>query len=42
MERFIPAMPDYTEGIKKEVAEVKFLIHDLRVEASSTRSSTTT
>jgi len=23
---------DYTEGIKKEVAEVKFLIHDLRVE----------
>src|SRR3989304_2891286 len=27
-----PAMPDYTEGIKKEVAEVKFLIHDLRVE----------
>ena len=25
-------MPDYTEGIKKEVAEVKFLIHDLRVE----------
>ena len=27
-----PALPDYTEGIKKEVAEVKFLIHDLRVE----------
>ena len=26
-------MPDYGEGIKKEVAEVKFLIHDLRVEA---------
>ncbi|MBI4189237.1 MAG: hypothetical protein HY525_01715 [Betaproteobacteria bacterium] len=25
-------MPDYTEGIKKEVAEIKFLIHDLRVE----------
>ncbi|MHB8667983.1 MAG: sensor histidine kinase [Burkholderiales bacterium] len=25
-------MPDYGEGIKKEVAEVKFLIHDLRVE----------
>lgn len=25
-------MPDYSEGIKKEVAEVKFLIHDLRVE----------
>jgi len=25
-------MPDYREGIKKEVAEVKFLIHDLRVE----------
>jgi signal transduction histidine kinase len=25
-------MPDYTEGIKKEVAETKFLIHDLRVE----------
>ena len=25
-------MPDYAEGIKKEVAEVKFLIHDLRVE----------
>jgi hypothetical protein len=23
---------DYTEGIKKEVAEIKFLIHDLRVE----------
>ena len=26
------AVPDYMEGIKKEVAEVKFLIHDLRVE----------
>jgi signal transduction histidine kinase len=25
-------MADYTEGSKKEVAEVKFLIHDLRVE----------
>ena len=25
-------MPDYKEGIKKEVAETKFLIHDLRVE----------
>lgn len=25
-------MPDYAEGIKKDVAEVKFLIHDLRVE----------
>ena len=25
-------MPDYTEGTKKEVAEIKFLIHDLRVE----------
>ncbi len=25
-------MPDYTEGIKKDVAEIKFLIHDLRVE----------
>ena len=25
-------MTDYKEGIKKEVAEVKFLIHDLRVE----------
>ena len=25
-------MPDYREGIKKEVAEIKFLIHDLRVE----------
>ena len=25
-------MPDYTQGIKKEVAEIKFLIHDLRVE----------
>ena len=25
-------MADYKEGIKKEVAEVKFLIHDLRVE----------
>lgn len=27
-----PAIPDYREGIKKEVAEIKFLIHDLRVE----------
>jgi hypothetical protein len=27
-----PASPDYREGIKKDVAEVKFLIHDLRVE----------
>ena len=26
------AMPDYKEGIKKDVAEIKFLIHDLRVE----------
>lgn len=26
------ATPDYAEGIKKEVAEIKFLIHDLRVE----------
>jgi len=26
------AVPDYREGIKKEVAEIKFLIHDLRVE----------
>ncbi len=25
-------MPDYREGIKKDVAEIKFLIHDLRVE----------
>ncbi len=25
-------MPDYTEGIMKDVAEIKFLIHDLRVE----------
>lgn len=25
-------VPDYREGIKKEVAETKFLIHDLRVE----------
>jgi signal transduction histidine kinase len=25
-------MPDYAQGIKKDVAEVKFLIHDLRVE----------
>jgi hypothetical protein len=25
-------MPDYTDGIKKDVAEIKFLIHDLRVE----------
>ncbi|TRZ66780.1 MAG: ATP-binding protein [Rhodocyclaceae bacterium] len=27
-----PAVPDYGEGIKKDVVEVKFLIHDLRVE----------
>ncbi|MBI4290057.1 MAG: ATP-binding protein [Betaproteobacteria bacterium] len=27
-----PAVPDYGGGIKKQVAEVKFLIHDLRVE----------
>jgi signal transduction histidine kinase len=26
------AMADYKEGVKKEVAEIKFLIHDLRVE----------
>ena len=26
------ALPDYREGIKKDVAEIKFLIHDLRVE----------
>ena len=26
------AMPDFDEGIKREVAEIKFLIHDLRVE----------
>ena len=25
-------MPDYREGVKREVAEIKFLIHDLRVE----------
>jgi len=25
-------VPDYEEGIKKDVAEIKFLIHDLRVE----------
>ncbi|MDD5177319.1 MAG: ATP-binding protein [Sterolibacterium sp.] len=25
-------MPDYAQGVKKEVAEIKFLIHDLRVE----------
>jgi len=25
-------MPDYREGVKKDVAEIKFLIHDLRVE----------
>lgn len=25
-------MPDYREGIKKDVAEIKFLVHDLRVE----------
>ena len=28
----VHAMPDYSEGIKKEVVEIKFLIHDLRVE----------
>ena len=28
----MPAMPDYSEGLKKEVVEIKFLIHDLRVE----------
>lgn len=28
----MPARPDYAEGIKKEVVEIKFLIHDLRVE----------
>jgi len=27
-----PPLPDYREGSKKEVAEIKFLIHDLRVE----------
>lgn len=26
------AIPDYREGIKRDVAEIKFLIHDLRVE----------
>ena len=31
-ERVVLAMPDYTEGAKKDVAEIKFLIHDLRVE----------
>ena len=25
-------MSDYLEGVKKEIAEIKFLIHDLRVE----------
>jgi hypothetical protein len=25
-------MPDYKQGIKKDVSEIKFLIHDLRVE----------
>jgi Histidine kinase-, DNA gyrase B-, and HSP90-like ATPase len=30
--RTMPALPDYSEGIKKEVVEIKFLIHDLRVE----------
>ena len=29
---FSQAIPDYREGIKKDVAEIKFLIHDLRVE----------
>jgi hypothetical protein len=28
----MPVMPDYSDGIKKEVVEIKFLIHDLRVE----------
>lgn len=28
----MPVMPDYAEGVKKEVVEIKFLIHDLRVE----------
>jgi signal transduction histidine kinase len=28
----VEVMADYKEGIKKEVAEIKFLIHDLRVE----------
>jgi hypothetical protein len=28
----MPALPDYSEGIKKDVVEIKFLIHDLRVE----------
>ena len=28
----LQAIPDYREGIKKDVAEIKFLIHDLRVE----------
>ena len=27
-------MSDFEEGTKKEIAEVKFLIHDLRVERS--------
>ena len=27
-----PVIPDYKEGSKKDVAEIKFLIHDLRVE----------
>ena len=26
------AVPDYRDGVKKDVAEIKFLIHDLRVE----------
>jgi len=30
--RVVLAMPDYAEGAKKDVAEIKFLIHDLRVE----------
>jgi len=25
-------MPDYKQGVKKDVSEIKFLIHDLRVE----------
>ncbi len=28
----MPATPDYSEGLKKDVVEIKFLIHDLRVE----------
>lgn len=28
----MPVTPDYADGLKKEVVEIKFLIHDLRVE----------